>query len=69
MRDEALDRAIAAAGGTAKLAKALGLSSQAISQWRRCPINRTVEVERACEGVVTRAELRPDIFMSEGAAA
>lgn len=67
-RDEALTRAIDAAGGTAALARFIcensgsSITSQAISQWRRCPVERTPIVERACRGVVTRYDLRPDIF-------
>jgi len=62
MRDAALLRAIEAAGGTAALAKALNLSSQAISQWARVPAERVLEVERATAGAVSRYELRPDVY-------
>jgi DNA-binding transcriptional regulator YdaS (Cro superfamily) len=55
-----MDRAIALAGGTKALATALGISSQAVSQWKRVPTERVLEVE-ALTGV-SRYELRPDIY-------
>ena len=49
------------AGGPASLAKALGgLTSQAVSQWKRIPADRVLGVE-AITGI-SRHELRPDIF-------
>lgn len=62
MRDEALRKAIDAVGSTAKLAAALGLSSQAISQWEEVPAHRVLAVERATGGKITRHELRPDLY-------
>lgn len=62
MRDKALRKAIDAVGSTAKLAAALGLSSQAISQWEEVPAHRVLSVERATGGKVTRHELRPDLY-------
>jgi DNA-binding transcriptional regulator YdaS (Cro superfamily) len=62
MRDEALTRAIEAAGGPAKLGREIGASSQAISQWKRCPAERVIAVERAVGGKVTRDQLRPDLY-------
>lgn len=66
-KDAALARAIEAAGGPAALGRMLGITSQAISQWTRCPLERVVEVERATGGAVKRHELRPDIFSPEPA--
>jgi DNA-binding transcriptional regulator YdaS (Cro superfamily) len=65
----ALKRAIEAAGGTGKLAAALGIKSQAVSQWRRVPGERVIAVERATGGAVTRHELRPDLYPADEAAA
>lgn len=57
----ALAKAKKNAGGTAALARALRkITSQAISQWRRVPAERVLEVERATS--VSRHELRPDIY-------
>lgn len=56
----ALTRALAAAGGCAALAKTLGISSQAVSQWPQVPPTRVLDVERVSG--VSRHELRPDIY-------
>ena len=62
---EALDRAREVAGGSAELARRLSaegprISSQAVSQWKRAPADRTAAIERATG--VPRAELRPDLW-------
>ena len=59
---DALERAIEASGGAAELARALGVTVQAVCAWKRCPPRRALAVEKACRGLVTRHELRPDIF-------
>lgn len=48
------------AGGVVALSKALGLSRAAVSQWKRIPIERVIDVERLTG--VPRADLRPDVF-------
>lgn len=58
--ESALELAKRAAGGTAKLAEAIGVTSQAISQWRRIPVERVLDVEAATG--VPRSTLRPDIY-------
>lgn len=84
-RDEALERAIAAAGGVAELTRFINanlpedeqITTQAISQWSRCPGPRVLIVERAAaegaksrhiENPPTRHELRPDMYPTEQAA-
>ena len=57
---KALRQAIARAGGVSKLARALGVSHQAISRWDKCPVRRVLAVERASG--MRREELRPDIY-------
>lgn len=42
------------------LAKSLGITPGAVSQWVRVPAERVVEVERATG--IPREELRPDLF-------
>lgn len=60
MQDDALRRAVKAAGGPTKFAAALGINRQAIWQWKKCPINRIVEVEKISG--IPREELRPDLY-------
>ena len=57
-----IDRASDVLGGGAKLADTLGVSAQAISNWkeRGVPIDRCLAIERATEGQVTRRDLRDD---------
>lgn len=62
---EALRRAIEAAGGTASLARSLGIHSQAVSQWERAPAKRVFQIERATGGKVRARELRPDMFEAD----
>jgi DNA-binding transcriptional regulator YdaS (Cro superfamily) len=80
-RDEALTRAIDAAGGPAALARFIteqpgqdSCTAQAISDWKRCPPRRVLVVERATgtdgngKVRVSRHELRPDLYPEEQAA-
>ncbi len=61
----ALNKAKESAGGSVALAAALSaagpkLTSQAVSQWKRVPAERVIEVERLTG--VSRHEMRPDVF-------
>ena len=67
MKDEALLEAIAAAGSVTKLAAAIGVKPQAVSQWRRVPTERVVAVEAATG--VPRERLRADLFRAASEAA
>jgi len=60
MSEAALKKAIELAGGHAALARSLGISSAAISQWQACPPLRVLKVEAASG--VPRHELRPDLY-------
>jgi len=60
-----LQRAIDAAGGVAKLARLVGVTSQAISQWDRVPAERVLAVEDATG--VPAHELRPDVYRAPAA--
>jgi DNA-binding transcriptional regulator YdaS (Cro superfamily) len=62
MKDPALSKAIIAAGGVNSLAKKLGISSQAVSQWETAPAERVIAIERATNSQVTRSQLRPDLY-------
>lgn len=54
------DRAVAAVGGVTRLAEGLGLTRSAVSQWKKIPVERVLEVERLTG--VPRHEQRPDIY-------
>lgn len=64
----ALKKACLVVGGTARLAKILGVSRQAVSQWLRhvdqIPFRRCLEIEALTDRAVTCEELRPDIDWS-----
>lgn len=62
MQRHPLDRAADAVGGAAKLGAILGVTAQAISNWkeRGVPIERCVPIELATNGEVTRRDLRDD---------
>lgn len=56
-------RVVAAAGGVAKLARPLNISTQAISQWSRVPVEHVIAIERLTG--IPRHEIRPDIYPPE----
>lgn len=63
MDKTAIERAIEKAGGQTALAKLVGRSQGAVSQWvreRKVPAEMAVKIERATG--VPRYELRPDLF-------
>lgn len=60
-RDSALRLAIKRAGGVSALARALGISHVAVSQWRTTPFRHVFAIEELT--LVEREKLRPDIFL------
>ena len=50
-------------GGASALARLLGVTRSAISQWDRVPVERVLDVERLTG--VPRHNLRPDIYPLE----
>jgi len=60
-------RAIAAAGGSARLAQHLGLHAVTVQGWTFCPTQH-VEAVEAASGV-SRHDLRPDVFLRDGRSA
>jgi TorA maturation chaperone TorD len=60
MRQAGLEHAIEAAGGIGALARALGISQPAVSNWQKIPAERVLAVE-AITGVA-RSQLRPDLY-------
>lgn len=63
MRSSGLEVAIRAAGGIGALARALGISQPAVSNWQKIPADRVLAVE-ALTGV-PRGSLRPDLYPME----
>lgn len=59
-RDEGLQIAIEKAGGLRPLARDLGMSMQALSEWRRVPADRLLQVEAVTD--IPRRKLRPDLY-------
>lgn len=60
-----LEKAWLTAGTKSAFADKLGISRQAFSQWisdRKVPATRVLSVEKATGGLVSRHELRPDVF-------
>jgi DNA-binding transcriptional regulator YdaS (Cro superfamily) len=63
MEGTPLKRARRAAGGkNVDLARLLGITESAVSQWKTVPPGRAIEIEEKTGGRVTRYELRPDYF-------
>ena len=63
--EEALQKAIEAAGGKSELANTLGIKVQSINDWKRCPAERAAAVAKASKGAVTCRQLRPDVFPAD----
>jgi DNA-binding transcriptional regulator YdaS (Cro superfamily) len=53
-------------GGFAALARKLGISRQAVDQWKRIPAERVIEIEKLSQ--ISRHELRPDLHPRESVA-
>lgn len=50
------------AGGPTAVAGLFGIRSQAVSQWKRVPVERCLAIEAATHARVTRHDMRPDVF-------
>jgi len=62
MNERAIKLAIDRAGGMRPLAKAIGVTYQAIQSWRkRIPAERVLDVEHATG--IPKEELRPDLYV------
>lgn len=67
-----IEKAVCEAGGVTALAKAIGTAQSFVSQMksgdRPIPPRFCIPIEEAVGGVVTRYDLRPDIFGSSPSA-
>ncbi|WP_366940848.1 Cro/CI family transcriptional regulator [uncultured Halomonas sp.] len=62
---QALEKACELMGGQSALARACGVTPQAVQIWvatGRCPARRAAEIERATWGKVRCEQLRPDLY-------
>lgn len=59
-RDPGLQAAIDAAGNISRLASRVDVTRAAISQWKRVPAERVLEIEQVTG--VPRSTLRPDLY-------
>jgi len=57
---EALERAVKAAGGYTALGRKIGITGEAIMQWREVPSRRVLLVERITG--IPKELLRPDLY-------
>ena len=60
MRDPTLEALLAQRGAVTRIATALGISTAAVSQWKRVPDDRVADVARAL-GLAARQRIRPDL--------
>ena len=56
------DRTVAEAGGPLRLGKLLGITSQAVSQWRIIPLDRVGQIEFLSSASILCSDMRPDLF-------
>ena len=66
-RDEALERALQTRMTVTLIARAVGISCSAVSQWKRVPERHLAIVARITR--LSKRELRPDLFEPRQAAA
>ncbi|HEV7264658.1 MAG TPA: pyruvate kinase [Falsiroseomonas sp.] len=66
MRDPSLEALLAQRGAVTRIATALGISTAAVSQWKRVPDDRVVEVARALN--LPAQAVRPDLGRDLGRA-
>lgn len=66
-----LEKAVQVAGSQSALAHAIGVKQQHVWHWLnragQIPAEYAIPIEQATGGVVTRHDLRPDIYPREGA--
>lgn len=59
-----LDRVAEVAGGYPRLAELLGVTRQALYQWKsnKVPAERVLDLERLSKFAILRHDIRPDIY-------
>ena len=60
--DDAIKKVVDVVGSKAAIARHLGITKGAVSQWTIIPAEHVLEVEKLTGGRVTRYELRPDRY-------
>src|SRR5687768_1035533 len=60
MRDASLEQVIQTVGGVRELSRLLGISQPAVSNWKRVPADRILQVESITG--LPRAAIRPDLY-------
>jgi DNA-binding transcriptional regulator YdaS (Cro superfamily) len=70
MRDPIVDRVAEIVAGQKKgaltiLARKLGITQAAVSQWKKIPLARAIQIEALTKGKITRQEMRPDFWRDE----
>ena len=59
-RDHVIDEIISILGGLRAVGEALGVTRQAVSQWKSCPHLQVLKLEKATG--IPRHEIRPDLY-------
>jgi DNA-binding transcriptional regulator YdaS (Cro superfamily) len=67
--EEALQKAKEVCGSATELSRRIGVTIQAISQWKVAPPKRALEIERATDGQVTKEQLCPTMYPQENSEA
>lgn len=57
-----IKRAAGLSGGMSSLARQIGVARSAPYSWDRIPAGRVLAIEAATGGMVTRHEMRPDLY-------
>lgn len=63
-RDPVLEAALSQRLATKRVAEALGITSQAVSRWRRVPADKVTLVARITG--ISAQRLRPDLYAKNG---
>lgn len=58
-----LEKAKKSLGRSKKLAELIGVTPQAVSQWKTVPAGRVIAVEKATG--ISRSDLRPDLYPAD----